>query len=876
MVARTSQAVQFQGGSGVALDGARGGYARGDVERNRTSSDRAGIDTNESSTTRLLGSIVGEGLKLVNQAIEINKTEAYLTGAAKAGQIASEDELEGDIFTRDYQRAGYRDTMGRVAIAENEARIMRDMPAMREKSPEEFNSYLAERRAELMGSLEGMSRQQRSGAFQNMLMNDRAAIKTHQSEHMKFQVETENRSVQAAVKIKHTAMDKAKVKDDAATYQAATDAAFSTYQSAIVQNPKLSAKNKSALLVEAMSAALESDHQGLYTLMKEAEIPLADGVSGTMASLIPFEDAVKLSKAYRGSLEHTEAQRSFGFTLEVARMRADWDDPSKPLMPEAQVRAQVEEGVRRGFYKMEKVDGIMQDYYKASAKKAVQGPLAAAWASGDQDKIGRLGKTDEEGLEAWLNTVGTTMNPAERVASLTTIGLVQGRPAALKQLGREIAPGLAQLGMTENLDMGNAQALASTLLMLDKTEKSVGMSGATAALMSSYPQEMQDKLMSYREFLRLGHSPDVAVTMMMKYLEANSKMDPQTRAAMGVSHGKDNADIIGSMEPRSLLDTLGLGLKSIVSKGAGDRLATSVRSSWFENPERVAEVGADMKYAMAEELRILSLTHPMASKEARQSMATAQLIGRTVETSSGPLMIPRGTSLQSFFGVPTSTGAQRVGAAIDEAVAPADGNRLAYSVQNGKIAFREFGKDGQLIRSGHIDPKQVAPMVSMQQDRESEQFRVVHGGGRTLSGVTFNGDNTSGLDNVHVFNTRQSLLQSGAAIKVNMKSMSKEQKAVVDKQFMLMTDKAVSAARLPMKTTGKTGQAALTFFTELALISDNKFTSDKQYRPLLQAMVGTDPAPALTALYQTPAYKNAEPQVQARFTAAINSILKGN
>lgn len=875
MVDRASSEVEFKGGRGVQVRGTNIGNARVDLAKYSVTNELAAPINPNHSSDALLGTILKGVGQLAEVGMRRSMEEAYLDGAAKAGTIKSEEELESDPLTRAWRTAGYRDTMGRVALAEKEARLAADMPKLREQTPDKFNEYLTARRAELMPQLEGMSTQQRQATFQNLLLNDRAAIKKHAVEHAQFQIETETRSIQAAGRVSVAALDRAKA--DAGAYRAATDSTFGMAYSAIVQNPKLNGTLRAKMLEELASYALASDHQDLYRMINEEPVDLPDGSKGPMAMLLTWDDSVKLSKQFRESRARTEAFRAKDYVVNQARMQADWDNPDTPLMPEKDVLAFADEGVQRGLMSADQYKSFMQDYYNASAKKAVQGPLAAAWAAGDTATLISLNKTDEEGFEAYMATMGRKMKPAELVGNLATIGIVQGRPTALKEMGKLMAPALAQLSTSETADPANAAMLAQTIRTLDAAEKA-GKAGVYEAVMSTYPAEMQSKLMSIREGMRLGLSPEVAIGQANHRALEEAKLTPQQREAIAANNAKEDVELLNSLEPKSFLGMLGLRARSIFSTDAGNQYTITARSGWAENEERVAEVNANMKFQVAQELNLLSRTHPFMSADARKTAALAAVAGRTVETVSGPFVIPRGQTLQSFFGVPGSTGQQRVGAALDEFVKPGDGNRIVFTVgTHNQLMFRELGAKGQLIRDGVIDPRQVAPMVAAQQEREAAQFRVNHGVGKTHNGFTYNGDNSVGMSNSVMLKIRDMLTEAPAINTsfANPEKLTPQARATVNEYFKVQTDMAVKASQLPMRTTGRNSVEALALFAELNVLTDNKFTQQREYRDLLQALKGNDSAAALKAMADTALWKKTSEAHRSRYTALINKIIKG-
>lgn len=870
MVQRTSGEAEFNAGQRTQVRGSGVGNARVDPNKYSTTNDLAvAVDPNRSSDV-LLESIVRGADRVIGAKVKQSLAEAYLEGAAKAGTIKSEEELEGNPLTAAWRTAGYRDTMGRVALAEQESRLMEDMPRLREQTPDQFNEYLAKRRAEILPSLEGMSLRQREATFQNLLATDHAAIKKHSSEHAKFQIETKTRSIQTAMRTSISALNAAK--SDVKAYGAAQLSTFSLAQSTIL-DPALTPALHGKLVEEFASFALASDHQGLYHAINEEVVDLPRGGRGTLASLLTWDDSVKLSKQYRESRERTEAFRSMAMMAEQSGIEADWENPDTPLMPWNKVQEFAERATQRGLMKDSQQKAFFDKWHNAQAKKAVLGSLAAAWANGDQAAIISLNKTDEEGLEAWMLKVGRTLPPADLVTALTQIGVAHGRPAALREMGKQLRPALAQLSTSETVDPANAAMVQRVMATLDAAEAK-GQTGLFASMMSTYEPEMQSRLLAIREGVKTGLTPDVAIMQANQRALEEAKLTPEQRTAITANNGRDDAAILDELDPVGTMKAWWLKAKSIVSTDAGNQVAITARQSWFENPERAAEANASMKYAVAQELRHLSTVHPFMSKDARKTAALAAVAGRTVETQDGPFILPRGQSLQGFFGVPASTGAQRVGAALDEFVKPAEGNRVVYTVgTRNELMFRELGTKGQLIRSGVLNPKDVAPMVKTQEDRTAEKHRVEHGAGRTKSGYTYNGDNSLGLSNSTMLYVRDRLTES-IYTPIDGQPTAEDMKPI-NQLFMRETDEAVKAAMLPARVTGRNSPEALALFAELNLMTGNKFNQQKEYRNFVMSLKGSDPQAASKALAETSMWKRIENDRRTRLTSMITNVIQG-
>src|SRR5574343_415993 len=129
--------------------------------------------------------------------LEQKQQEAYLEGQAKVGQIQSEDELEGSWLTSDWAVAGYRDTQGKLALAQAEAKLAVDMQELRTKTPAEMQTYLSSRRNELTPMLNSMSRMGRATMSKQLAMADQTAFMKHTAERRAYIIDSIGNGIQA-------------------------------------------------------------------------------------------------------------------------------------------------------------------------------------------------------------------------------------------------------------------------------------------------------------------------------------------------------------------------------------------------------------------------------------------------------------------------------------------------------------------------------------------------------------------------------------------------------------------------------------------------------------------------------------------------------
>lgn len=916
MVQRNSQEAQYNVGGTVQAQQSGEGMKQPDSAKFSTSQSVSAPDVGSSSSERVLQGILGVASKLADQKLQMGKEEAYLSGVAAVGTIKSEAELEANPVTKDWARSGYRDTVGRLAAADNESQIAEDMHNMREKSPEEFSDYLAEKRSALLASFQGMSLDTRKTMFAQQMMSERAAIKKHGAEHYNFVIETEQKSVQAANFAANSAMNTAKVAgpngDASEVYGSAVDAAFTTGYSSIVLNPKLPPAAKAKLVTELASAALDSDNQAMFLKMQQTKVTLPDGSSAPMITLATPEDQLKLSGMYRESLKRTEPFRSSKYMAQQAGMQADWDNPNTPLQSEPEVLAFRDDGLRRGYMNADQGRTFLNDYYRASAKKAATGTLASAYGAGDQQTYLQLGKTSDEALDAWVGVMGKTLPMPDLVVKLLTIGNTTGQENAFRKVGQLMAPAFAQLGNRSDIDPANAASIAGVLQLLDSSERA-GQQGAFSQFLSAMSTENQSKITYMRDELRKGSDPVTAIAKSTALVLEESKLTPAMRAELSQSKAKDIKAVVDEITPRGMWDSTVLGIKSLLPTKGGEaataQLALRPYEGWFENPDRVNEVMATGKLELLKKMQSLSQLNPSMSPDSLQRMALADLKVRTVPTDWGPLVVPDKFTPQQYFGVPTSTPNDRIGAAIKEYVHAGPDSRMAFSIGvGGELFATELNAKGSRVRSYSIDPKAVAPLVQKQQDKFAAQYQEDYAGGvtRTVGNLTvqFNGANTANVENSWMKQYRIDLVNHESIRDVPYEDASgkvvdgkkvqtvgvgvsshnpnypqpgpdgKVTQAQINASFMKASNDAAVAANYAMLSARVNSEPAFRLFASLSYQSGTGFAKMESYSKMMAAIRERNAPVAAAALVQSPAYQMSHETRRKFYAKQLEDLLK--
>lgn len=847
-----------------------------------------------SVTDNLLGALMKPVQKMAMDAVSNAREEAYLAGAAAAGAGQAQEAVDSNIFTRNWATAGWRDTRGRLALADAEAQTAVDMKKLREQSPDQFVDYLTQRRNNLMPYTQGMSIEARKGFLSQQLVSDRAAIAKHAMEHQKFVIDQIGKGVQTDMSVRFDQLDAAKT--DPVSYMAQTDNTFAGLYNNIWSNPNLPEDLRTKMTMEAAQVALSRNHQALYERMKTTSLP--NGV-GTMLQHLPFEDQVKLQKAYQMSLDDTKAMRLSDYQAQRGLMEAAFDDPNAHPIPYEDFNAFVQKGVQIGAVTANDIASLNKAWANGQEKKLGVMGLAEAYAAGDVNKIFSMGKDESKGLEAYIQTQARNGVPIQQtVGNLLQIGVTTGQQTAFQAVGKLTRSAVSQIGMGDKMDPGQLDSLNTVLKTIDNAQLK-GNSGAMSAYLSSFSDEERSKIMLFREGLQKGQNATVAAANAADAFLKTSQLTEGEKNALAVSHVTADRKAIAEIEPRGLWGTLKSYVPNFLrSNDAVNRDKITTGRMWFENEERVSEALGQSKAAMMEELNYISRSNPFMSDDARKSLALAKVAERTIDLNGGPLVLPRlpsGVTAQDFFGVPRTVSTDTIAAALNDMHKPGKDNRVVYKANGqAQLQWQEFGKDGALVNAGGtFDPKSIAQAVQERQDTIADQFQRTDGRGMTVKGpdgssVTFNGNNTVGVGNLAMVEFRENLAKhegvrgipyddaSGKVVDgkrvqtvgVGVSSHNpaypqvgpdgKVSDAAISDSFMRASNIAARTGVTVQRETQMNNSAAFKLYSEMAYQGGDGFASVNQpAKDFITAMKNRDEAAALEALQQTTPYRMA-------------------
>lgn len=864
---------------------------------------------------RLLQSLTGSLMPLAKQYTETTQMERYLEGQAKAGQIGSEQEIQGNPLTRDWEVAGYRDVMGKLQIADTDAQMAVDMKLLREQSPEKMQEYLAERRAAVSPNLASMSRDQRGNAFGQLLMSDRAAITKHTAEHSAFILDQKVRPIRESAMVGLTALQDARTKAsmDPAQYKGAYSAQLDSVVANIATNmwndPTLPLEVKQKFTVETLQHALDTGGVDVYNYFNNTQLDMPNGQKMRVLSMLDEKDTVKLSNQFKAAMQETSLDRNMN-----------------ELNRKADIEAQIKAGTYTGtqddvqrnanawraagiFRTQEAYEGHMQAFASMRSGQADESRLASAFLTGHTQELANLNKTPQEALEAVEKRFSKLKLPLhERAAQLLNVGDQHGMADAYKAVGKYLGPAMMQLGNADGSINADNKALFDTVNSRITAAEASGNQKAYTDLLDGMTDAQKKQMLTVRAYIGERYTVEEALRKTATDQAKYAAMDPSMRAALAPARD----EISKALESYDSQGTIMKNIRGLwdSTKGA---LAPN-ETPWFEDSRLAERQVSTMRGEILIEASNLSMTNPGMSADSLITYAASNVQGRTVGTSQGPITLPRGTSLHSYFGVAGSVPKERIGTAIDTMLKPSQsGNHMEFEATPQGMRFREITPNGERTpMAGILDAKSVSTAVNEEMQQEADRANKVYGtGARAKSNgvnVIFNGENSVAMQDTLMYQFRKNLVQNEnySAVMYDDKTGKPVRpgqapqgtltvgvgltgdyipkkgpdgrigEAALNDAFKRASNDAGAAGLRAADASGLRSDSAILLFSELGYQSGTGFLQKfKSYQDTVKAMQTGNALAAQEQFKSTPAYKVSGPERQKHYLDLIQKATKG-
>lgn len=880
----------------------------------------------DSWRDKMLEQLVGNAANMLNKMADIEFSNLYLEGQAKAGVIESEEELQGNPLTRDWKVAGYRDTMGKLALADTEAQFAVDIAKLREKGPEEIQAYLATRREKLMPALSSMSREARAAAAGQLLLQDRAATKTWTTEHAKFIIEQKSQAVHTQWNTSLRTLGNAQIKNQLGElqdkdYNEQLRSTVGTMVQSVWMDGSLPLGVQQQLTFEMLQNALANDSVDLYDFVASNEIPDGAGGASTLMSRLTGEQQGKVANSYREAQSRTRDARNMAVAAQVANLEAQIDNDAYTGTYEDLIGMLDPMLVSKGITG-ERRQGIINRYLDKQYKGEQSSALAELYLRGDLNGIFGAGKEQTDGLKA-LDAMLTRRgaSPEQRLNAYLQSGL-NGMDGGFKKAGEVLGTALRQVRSPDGTVLPQHLATVRTINNAVRQAEERGQTGIRVALLSGLAEG--DRMFAERVFAQVdgGASYDEAVLKATDTEAKEAQLTPAVKAAQTQHVAKAVTSAIAALEPRGVLSSAWTWAKSIFSSEAASDLqlrpwsGMGDRDGWFSDGPTVQFYTQRVREELANEANHVLLQSPGASADQVISVAKANVAARTISTRFGPLTMPRNVKIEDAFGVGRGNQAA-IGPALDAMLKETkeDANwQLAFV--NGRLFAQEVDRTGKRVGTGtYLNPKDVSTKIKQMTDAEQGKANNVFGSGRRVQkgGVTllFNGMNTAGVPATWMMGYRDNLVKhegiratpyqdlSGAkdtkgnpimTVGVGVSSHNPRYPKVqpdgsvnvedIRRSFLDASDDAAIAGSKVARDLGRHDQPTFMLMSELAYQSGTAFMSQKnktgeRYREFAAALKSGNVEATQAAFKRTAAwYYSADPKNRDKITPRQQNYLR--
>lgn len=909
MIKRDYQAPQFQGVQQVSPTQQAvqsGNYAPvQDVRLGET-------DWKDSFVARM----GGKAAQMLERAAEGKLQSLYLEGAAQAGIIESEEELQGNPLTRDWKVAGYRDTMGKMQMADAEASFAADIKTLREQGPEELAAYLKKRRNKILPELEGMSADGRKATVGQMYLLDKAATKTHTMEHAKFIIESKSQAVHTGWNTTNQLLTQAQIQTETGemtpeVFQDHIRTAVGNMTTGVWFDNSLPTEVKKQLTFEMLQVSMAQDNVALYEYLQDNPIMDGSGKPSNVIGRLTGEQQLKLSGNFREAMQRTSDVRG------LARMEQL-----------AQTQAQIDAGTYAGSYddlngtlsRMVMNKTISSDTYRATLNnfldKQLKGEQQSALASmamrGDVIGIANAGATQEKAIDAIGAVLAKTKaSPEKHLNTWLNVG-VNGMDQGFKQAGVFLGATMRQIAMSKGEVLPQHKQMFETVNAAIGKANEMGLTNTRSRILSGLPEE--DRAFAEQVFTRIdGVGLDAAVEQAKDLQAKDALMTPAARAALSQATTTQLAKEINALGPRGVMST-GWGMvKSIVSGDAAADLSLRPKSfvgdrdGWLSDSPTVQAYTERVRTELMAEATTVAGTRPSASASEVLSIAKANVAARTIDTIHGPVVMPKDVDLQQVYGVAPGNQAA-MGEAINGLLpSTVEDSRWFVTFQQGRMFAQEFDNKGSMVGSGKFfEASQIKAKIADDTLKVNRTANAIFGPGHEVKadGLQFkyNGDNTAGVAGQWMYGFRENLVANEGVkssvykdtVGVNTVGVGVSEKndfypkadkggkitsEQAQKSFIDASNAAANTGAKLARSIGKNNQFAFQLFSELAYHSGAGFATRKdsvgdEYRTVIRLMQEGTHKEATDAFRSTAAYRVGGAKRGAHYLRLIENSMK--
>ena len=356
---------------------------------------KAGLDIDGGVRDRMLHTLLGKGIQLVDKAIDAKLDREMIEGSTLALAGVAEEELDTNFLTKDWKVAGHRNMTASLRQQEWQAEMLKELTSGQhnDKTPTEYAQHLNEKYQQLVPTIEGMSQQARASMLEKTitanqtLLSKQASMRAQSivdSRLMMWQVNA-NSLLEGANGVKGTS-------DEGLFAQQAQ-----AFLREVWSDPNTPLDKKIEFAKDFQKAAAD---MGLaYMADSVFSTPLMDG--GNVGQFIPTKDLGKGYVALNKAKQQERFNLNAGTMLDYAALNAAVTEGTY-TGNEVDLVMNLQDMVVDGGITSNEAIGVLKKYHMSRNKVKNKTKAAEYWATNNQAGLQQVNMSNEEGKQAYV------------------------------------------------------------------------------------------------------------------------------------------------------------------------------------------------------------------------------------------------------------------------------------------------------------------------------------------------------------------------------------------------------------------------------------------------------------------------------------------
>jgi GH24 family phage-related lysozyme (muramidase) len=640
--------------------------------------------------------------------------------------------------------------------------------------------------------------------------------------------------------------------------------------------------------------AIESGDTALWGAMKQLPYDTGDGTTSPLLDRLPYQMQTKLADIARQAQQSSMTDAKMGYLDTLAKVDAAMAT-GQPI-DVASTKALLDQGVNNKWITAGAYHASLQSMYIAVDKQKGGAAIIQNYQTSVVGDADLAGKTKKEVRDAWVSQLYRSGKSDDQVIdALIVNGTKVGNVESLELVGASVKPIMQKLSSADAAPLNEVENARLSKVLTTLNELTVqNKQGAVAAMLSGMPEEQRVFMETVRTKVAGGILNDTAIREAGSQLRAASTMSAKDRAALYENQSKDDSTKVQDLVKGGFTSWLGTKFTLGAQGDLRSQLVTQ-RSTGV------------MATAMLEEMRSLGVANPGTTADVRFNVAMANVSQRLVPTGDYQMLMPKGVSVQQFFGVDATQSNERVGQALQGIAKkiPEFKDKALYFTPgvDGRVQIDAWSKDrgeegAAMFQSFTVEASQVKEELKGMDANLAEKSKRIFGDGKTFTqgaaSVTFNGMSSTTVDPNAMYRFRSNLVKSEgvrdtvykdsqgnptAGVGVANEFMPKPgpdgkiSQQDINLSFAKASDAAANAAVKIQNQTGLRGDKWFMLVGELAYQSGPGFAALPQYQGMLSAIRTGDVATATAALQKTPAYRMSGPERKTHYERLLSTAM---